>query len=303
MIIPLLDFFKKYSHAPMTWLLIGINIFFFLATHHQEVESLKLKENDLVWVAQLDLPKEFDASEGQDYMVHIYQLLLNPKFGEYLKSMPIQGDAIEFKYRQQKILNQFYSLKNSASQVWGFKPWSYQSWPTWLSYQFMHGYLGHLLSNMMMLLIFGVILEQLKGSTFVLGVYLLSGLAGAGGFLLDNWGGATPMVGASAAISGIMGAYLVAEPRRNLQFVYFLNIGQYGYIYLSRWLILAMFFLNDIAEWFAASQQVSASVAHLAHLSGFIMGALVVYLSHYFASFNLTFISRIFNIRIRSALD
>lgn len=272
MILPLLDFFKKYSQSPMIWILIAINIFWFLGTHRQELQSLKLKEADLVWAASLDLPDQFKAPEGRDPMIHIYQLLMNPQFGEYLKKMTPQGDEIEFTYRQEKILAQFYLLKKSATQIWGFKPWNYQAWPTWISYQFMHGYLGHLLSNMMMLLIFGLMLEQLKGGSFLLGVYILSGLAGALGFLLDNWGQSTPMVGASAAISGIMGAYLVLEPRRHLQFFYFLSFDHHGFIYLSRWVIIAMFFLNDVAEWFASSQQMGSSVAYMAHMSGFMMG-------------------------------
>ena len=86
-------------------------------------------------------------------------------------------------------------------------------WYTPLSSMFLHGGWLHLIGNMWFLWLFGNNVEDSMGHGRYLVFYLLSGLAAAAGQTVVNPNSAIPMVGASGAISGVMGAYIVLYPR------------------------------------------------------------------------------------------
>src|SRR5918912_3211349 len=99
-----------------------------------------------------------------------------------------------------------------------------RSWFTPLTSMFLHGGWFHLIGNMWFLWVFGNNVEDSMGRLRYLFFYLLSGLAAAAAQTLVNPASALPMVGASGAISGVMGAYIVLYPRVRVHMLVFLGI-------------------------------------------------------------------------------
>ncbi len=141
---------------------------------------------------------------------------------------------------------------------------------TLLSSMFMHGSWMHLLGNMWFLWIFGNNVEDSMGHARFVVFYLLCGLAAAGlqaGFAPAS---GIPMVGASGAIGGVMGAYLMLYPRVHVHlFFYFTTIAVPAFLMLGYWLALQLF------GGFGANAA-GGGVAFWAHVGGFVAGAALV---------------------------
>jgi membrane associated rhomboid family serine protease len=138
---------------------------------------------------------------------------------------------------------------------------------------FLHAGWLHLLGNMLFLLIFGNNIEdRLRPAGYLL-FYLACGYIAAYGFALANPGSTEPLIGASGAISGILGAYLVLYPRAKVwalvPFLFFIPLR------IPAWLVLGLWFVLQWAYSVGIAASGSGSVAYLAHVFGFVAGALV----------------------------
>ncbi|MCB0362722.1 MAG: rhomboid family intramembrane serine protease, partial [Bdellovibrionales bacterium] len=129
--------------------------------------------------------------------------LRNQKFMEEGPSYPFGGDRVALSVWHKKIENLISVQAEHPNYYLGITA-DHLSWSYWFTYQFVHSGLSHFAFNMVFLIIFGCFLEVLKGGLFVLIVYLGSGFAGAGFFLLINGPTMAPLIGASAAVSGLM---------------------------------------------------------------------------------------------------
>jgi membrane associated rhomboid family serine protease len=139
--------------------------------------------------------------------------------------------------------------------------------------QFLHGGWLHLLGNMLFLLIFGNNVEDRMGRLKFLIFYLVSGIVAAYGFALASPDSRETLIGASGAIAGVLGAYLVMFPKARVwslvPFLFFIPLR------LPAWLVLGFWF---VLQWvYATGTAVSSSgdVAYLAHVVGFVFGVLV----------------------------
>jgi membrane associated rhomboid family serine protease len=144
-----------------------------------------------------------------------------------------------------------------------------------LTSMFLHGGWGHILGNGLFLWIFGNNVEDSMGRLRFLVFYLLCGLAAAATQIAVNPTSPVPMVGASGAIAGIMGAYLVLYPRvrvRVLLFIFIINVP--AYLMLLVWIATQV--LTGLPELSPLSQKVSAGVAVWAHIGGFLAGIILV---------------------------
>lgn len=175
------------------------------------------------------------------------------------------------------------SALNGFINTWGLVParlWAdpQSTWITIFSSMFLHGGWFHVLSNMWVLFIFGDNVEDRMGGGRYLVFYLLSGVA-AGlmqAFLLP--GSPVPMVGASGAIAGVLGAYLVLFPRaRILSLVPILFI--FTLIEIPAVVFLLFWFASQLFSGFLSLGGASGSgVAWWAHIGGFVFGLLSVFL-------------------------
>jgi membrane associated rhomboid family serine protease len=141
---------------------------------------------------------------------------------------------------------------------------------------FLHGGWMHLLGNMLFLWVFGGSVEEALGHFQYLIFYLICGIGSAVVHTAFNWGSDIPTVGASGAISGIMGAFIVLYPRSRVTtlipalFLFF-TIRIPAFLMLGYWFFIQFF--SGVASLGMTDQ---GGVAWWAHVGGFLLGALLV---------------------------
>ena len=169
----------------------------------------------------------------------------------------------------------------SFIEAWGVVPREYSAgqdlppnipypfWTTLVTSMFLHGGWGHLGGNMLFLWIFGDNIEHRVGHLRFLLFYLVCGLAAGIAHILFNSGSAIPTVGASGAISGVLGGYLLLFPRNR---VYVLTWG--GVAAVPAMLMLGLWILMQFINGFGAVAETpeTGGVAYLAHIGGFVAG-------------------------------
>lgn len=140
---------------------------------------------------------------------------------------------------------------------------------------FLHGGWAHIIGNSLFLWVFGKDIEDSMGHGRFLVLYLVAGLVAAASHILINPTSPVPTVGASGAISGIMGAYLVLYPqaRVNMFFLFFI-------VPIRAWLVLIYWFglqvLEGLPELTQMNPEVTGGVAVWAHVGGFLAGVLLI---------------------------
>ncbi|OGV61000.1 MAG: hypothetical protein A2X45_14290 [Lentisphaerae bacterium GWF2_50_93] len=133
------------------------------------------------------------------------------------------------------------------------------------TYMFLHGSVMHILFNMWGLYMFGSILEQRIGPFRFFNLYFISGLSGAGLWMLSNWNSSIPCVGASGAVSGIIIATAMFYPDMRIMLLIPpipMKLKTFAFVFL----------IVELAFEFG----VSDGIAHLAHVGGFLGGYLYI---------------------------
>ncbi len=154
---------------------------------------------------------------------------------------------------------------------------SFPAWLTVISSMFLHGGWLHLIGNMWFLWVFGNNVEDSTGKLRFLLFYLLCGTLAAASQSLASPTSAVPMVGASGAISGVMGAYIVLYPRVRVHMLIFLGFFVTT-ITVPAYLMLGYWFLLQLIGGLPSIAKESGGVAFLAHLGGFVSGMVLVLL-------------------------
>ena len=149
------------------------------------------------------------------------------------------------------------------------------TWPTMVTSMFLHGGWMHLIGNLWFLWIFGNNVEDSMGHGRFLLFYLLTGLVAAGAHVASAPGSTLPMVGASGAISAIMGAYLVLYPRARVHTLIIIII-LFRIIPIPAWIFLLFWFLLQVASSSLQLPGGGGGVAFWAHIGGFLAGLALV---------------------------
>jgi len=142
---------------------------------------------------------------------------------------------------------------------------------------FLHGGWMHLLGNMLFLWVFGGAVEDTLGHFQYLIFYFICGIGSAVAHTIFNWGSNVPTVGASGAISGVMGAFIVLYPTARVAtlitalFLFF-TVRIPAFLMLGYWFFLQIF--SGLASLGVGGQQ--GGVAWWAHVGGFLLGAVIV---------------------------
>jgi membrane associated rhomboid family serine protease len=178
----------------------------------------------------------------------------------------------------------------SFVQAWGIVPREYAVardlppdipapfWATLFTSMFLHGGWMHLGGNMLYLWIFGDNIEKLIGHVRFLLFYLVCGLAAGSTHIVFNAGSEVPTVGASGAISGVLGGYLVLFPRNRIRVLTRGGIVPVPAIFmLGFWIVIQV--ISGLGP--AAVGAETGGVAYLAHIGGFIAGFVLI---HVFAA-------------------
>ena len=151
------------------------------------------------------------------------------------------------------------------------------AWHTTITSMFLHGGWLHLVGNMWFMWIFGNNVEDSMGHVRFALFYVLCGLAAAAAQIVSNPDSAVPMVGASGAIGGVMGAYILLYPRVHVHMLVFFGffittIAVPAVLMLGYWLFV------QVLSGFASLGAQGGGVAFWAHVGGFAAGAVLIFL-------------------------
>src|SRR5262249_19813785 len=160
-------------------------------------------------------------------------------------------------------------------RTYGVVPARFES-STLITSMFLHGSWSHVIGNMLYLWIFGDNVEDRMGHGRFLVFYLLCGIVAAYGQMAIDPASNLPLIGASGAIAGVMGAYLVLYPHSRVLTVVtlllFWEVVEVPAIFLlGFWFVMQLFSAGAIA---ATASSAQGGVAFMAHVAGFVVGAL-----------------------------
>lgn len=284
-----------WKHPPIvTILLVIINVLIFYSTQSDDnlIELNAAKFYQKIGLAELEIkayPKYLESQGDQQIFVR-YNLAMNnieddpDYYSEYIRSYT----DIDFGYKQAlsqgtianvsraditkiQTKRQLYliQLHDSTLRNYSLRP-AETTLITLFSHMFLHVDGGHLWGNMLFLLLVGYVVEAVLGSWVFLLAYLLTGLGASGLDILFNSTNYNFHLGASGAISGVMGMYATLFGRRKIQFFY--NIFFWvGRVKAPAIIMLFIWMAKEILQMIA----LDSNVNFLAHLGGLISGALV----------------------------
>jgi membrane associated rhomboid family serine protease len=150
------------------------------------------------------------------------------------------------------------------------------AWVTIFTAMFMHGGFLHIIGNMLFLWIFGNNVEDAMGSLKFLAFYLLSGIAALALQVAFNTDSTAPTIGASGAIAGVLGGYILLYPRARVLTLIFL-IFFVTFIEVPAVLVLGLWFLQQLYFGVAdLSDPTGGGVAYFAHIGGFAFGLIFI---------------------------
>ncbi|HYK91778.1 MAG TPA: rhomboid family intramembrane serine protease [Acidobacteriota bacterium] len=140
---------------------------------------------------------------------------------------------------------------------------------------FLHGGWMHLIGNMWYLWIFGDNIEEAMGRIRYLAFYLIAGFLASVSHVLSNIASTIPSIGASGAISGVLGAYLLLYPRARVLTLIFLG-WFIRMVYIPAGFVLGFWFILQLLSGSMSEGRDAGGVAFWAHVGGFIAGILLV---------------------------
>ena len=175
----------------------------------------------------------------------------------------------------------------SFIQAWGVVPREYSAaqdlppmiplpfWSTLLTSMFLHGGWMHLGGNMLYLWIFGDNLEKVMGAARFVIFYLVCGLVASFAHIVFGSGSNIPAVGASGAISGVLGGYLLLFPQNRIRVLTRGGITHVpAILVLGLWIVIQ--FINGIGSMATTTETGGGGVAYMAHIGGFVAGLALV---------------------------
>ena len=194
--------------------------------------------------------RDHNPSERTPYVTYAL-IILN--IAMFLITMPWAGGAVELWNR----LALYPVAIMHGEWLWGL-----------VTHMFLHAGIMHIAGNMLFLWVFGGNLEDQMGHLGFLVFYLACGLAAAAGQIAADPMSTIPMVGASGAIAGVMGGYLLLFPRARVDVIAIIIIIIKRFT-IPAWVLLAVWFGIQIVSSLLGADR---GVAYMAHIAGFIAG-------------------------------
>lgn len=307
MIFPLLRGLLWFHRAPFTWLLVALNVAVFAWTFpayraaDQAIEDILEDEtfvatNGLLFASSADSQREPTSvrelatrslqgnEDARILLGHLalrrtgfMRATLSKASNAALATREPMGDAIAIE-RWKETAKRLAEIQGvHPSYRLGLREGHIDVW-RWLTYQVTHSGFVHLFWNMIFLLLFGTFVEHSRGTWAAAATTWLGGLGGALAYTMLSGLSASPLVGASAAVSALI-ALSASNTSRRLPFVYWLLPvrGYYGVAWLPAWVLIPAFVLPDLSGWLSAQPGLSA-VAYTAHLGGALVGFMMSYI-------------------------
>jgi membrane associated rhomboid family serine protease len=268
----------------ITFGIIALNVIAFLGTHGTiDKQGAELGQVKIHLVLLAAMHPELKVPEKAQEFVTYVQTKNTPLWKEAQRPsrdvfdgwdarIRMQDDSIDLQ-QEMDSLGDSYTKLNSESLLskYAFIP-AHPALLSLLTANFLHGGWLHLIGNMWFLWLAGAILEDTWGRLIYPAFYLLAGVLAFQVHAMVNVGSFTPTIGASGAIAGLMGAFLVRFPTVKIEMGYLLLYRFYRFKMAAYWL-LPVWLLMEILYGSVFGQ--SSGVAHWAHVGGFAFGALI----------------------------
>lgn len=209
-------------------------------------------------------PLRDDNPTGRTAYLTIALIIVNVLVFVYEFIQPDQG---------QRVVMQFGFIPVELTQGLELTPHtSFPSIATIFTSMFLHGSWMHLIGNMLYLWIFGNNVEDLLGPIWFVLFYLLAGAGAVLLFVLTGPNSQIPMVGASGAISGVLGLYALKWPKARVMTA--ITLGFFiRMVWIPALAVLGIWFLMQLLFAFMSSgNEASGGVAYMAHVGGFLVG-------------------------------
>jgi membrane associated rhomboid family serine protease len=235
-----------------------------LAAMHPEAK-ISGKAQDFVTSIRTNNPSLWKEAQNQNRDIHdVWDAQMRLKADEHPEAIQDEMDSLSARYEEL----------DSASLVskYAFIP-AHQTALSLITANFLHGGWLHLIGNMWFLWLAGAVLEDTWGRLIYPAFYMIAGVLALQVHAMVNVGSMTPTIGASGAIAGLMGAFLVRFPTTKIEMGYLLFYRFYRFKMAAYWL-LPVWLLMEILY---GTSGASTGVAHWAHIGGFVFGALIAY--------------------------
>jgi membrane associated rhomboid family serine protease len=270
----------------ITFGIIALNVIVFLGTHwtmdRQDPELGEVKVHILLLAAAH--PEVKIQGKAQEFVTEVQEK--NPSLWKEASAgnrdihdawdarMRIQADEHpEVMQEEMDSLSARYEELDATAIVskYAYTP----AHPTLLSLitaNFLHGGWLHLIGNMWFLWLAGAVLEDTWGRLIYPAFYMIAGVLALQVHAMSNPGSLTPTIGASGAIAGLMGAFLVRFPTTKIEMGWLFFYRIYRFKMAAYWL-LPLWLLTEI--FYGSAGSAMSGVAHWAHVGGFVFGALI----------------------------
>jgi membrane associated rhomboid family serine protease len=296
LIIPLTDKISWRNPPIITIILVLMNCFVYFVFQFQD-NPRYFKSEEFYFtsgLAEIEITKyvEYKDPSGSHESLYNAKGELNEKeaIAQYQKMnrdneflTKLRNDEIitpdDPQYSRWRALRDDYEYQRSKITTlnYGFIPAEHKP-ITFITHMFMHGGFGHLLGNMIFLWLGGVMLEMGGGRKFYSVSYILAGLGAVIAFWLIDPQSPVPLVGASGAIAGLMGAFTVLYCRRKVKIFFSLGFIFFSYFEIRSIFLLPIWVAMEFYQLFFGGM---SNVAYVAHIGGYVSGALIGF-------FNLT---------------
>jgi membrane associated rhomboid family serine protease len=296
-IFPILSGLLSWRKAPITWVLVSLNLLVLIYTSLSGLEAQdgleEIMKRPYFVTTQgrvyaqylhdhpraeypdflLQMGERVDHGESDRAEVLGQLAFRDLGFLDSADTLDFRGDQVAFHLWQKQIGDVRLLQESHPSFTLGLNAQD-TSFAKWISYIFVHSGFVHFLGNMLFLVIFGATLERQVGGLGLLVVFVLSGAMAAGAFALMTGVTSSPLVGASGAVSGVMTLFCVLNWSKPTRYFYWLFLpfrGWMGFVFLPSWVALVMWALNDLAGYLGTLAELGG-VAHTAHLGGELAG-------------------------------
>ena len=228
------------------------------ASYVKSHDGETLEPDELDTLAPNSLHIVMRMQQDSDFMDRLYKdNVITPADQDYDEWKELRS---EFEYRQALIVSHRFGLIPKQIHPVNF-----------LTYMFLHGGIGHLVGNMIFLWIVGCVLEMGCGRIYYGVGYLLVGILSALFYFVVHHNSYVPMIGASGAISGLMGAFTVLYATTRIRV--FVSTGFYfDYFKIPAFILLPFWIGKEFFQYYAQGPE---QVAYMAHAGGLIGGALL----------------------------
>jgi membrane associated rhomboid family serine protease len=276
----------------VTFAVMGACVLVFLFTDLEAIQAAPARSDHMEQAAHYWREHAYLKADPEVREHVAYDVMPNQR-RQYLETLPELAEPIrphdaESLTAEQAELDRLTALAlgdakpegepEHAFQRWGFTP-DEPGGLGLLTHAFLHGGWFHLIGNLFLLMLAGPAIEDRWGRPLYTGFYALAGAFAAVVHMGLTNQPELPLVGASGAIAGVLGAFLVRLWKTKIQFAYFFIFGLrpvYGTFEAAAWVMLPLWFANELLQgWVSNSAGLASGVARWAHVGGFVFGVAI----------------------------